>query len=473
MRRLRRTSLALLLGTGLVLPFLVSCGGGGGGSAPLTMRSETKSVGPDGGQVAFPDEAVLTIPPGALAESTDVSLRLASRPFARSPAAKNYASGIEVELTRPVASTAEFVVTLRAPDTGGELGWTTALSAGNDLTFPAQRPRRVSATEVAIRLKGSDLHEVPVDGGGSVWRLRISPAVALSGPTPQAIARLYKSGSPDGVFRLGSDALTPVGPSESLAGKHVAIVLHGLNNQAKDAADTAYLAQEAAKQAPLGGYSAIWLFEYYDTTVGVAENGKRLADALRAHAIGQARHVDLYGHSMGGLVARWAIEKEGLGASVDRLMTFGTPHQGVPDEVLGRVLWHVLHLNGGIGDLEEHSSFIEALNATPSPYRAKVLYGTFVGKNPLYFGRFGLDVEARYRARGYLGPVDGIVAGYSAAPSNITDFGVSAPSAATILNLNHSDIGGSLKDNQFPFPNQLILPELVRMLKASVEGSIG
>lgn len=38
--------------------------------------------------------------------------------------------------------------------------------------------------------------------------------------------------------------------------------------------------------------------------------------------------IDLITHSMGGLDARWAIEKEGAADCVDDLVTLGTPHQG-------------------------------------------------------------------------------------------------------------------------------------------------
>ncbi|MCE9579089.1 MAG: hypothetical protein K8W52_38560 [Deltaproteobacteria bacterium] len=55
------------------------------------------------------------------------------------------------------------------------------------------------------------------------------------------------------------------------------------------------------------------------------------AEAL-ARAIGDLPHdrVTVFAHSMGGLDARWAIARLGLGARIANLVTIGTPHHGTP-----------------------------------------------------------------------------------------------------------------------------------------------
>jgi len=63
----------------------------------------------------------------------------------------------------------------------------------------------------------------------------------------------------------------------------------------------------------------------YDPFRRVSENGKDLATWLSYFS---GRQVVIIAHSMGGLVARSAIEEHG--ASVLRLITLGTPHQGTP-----------------------------------------------------------------------------------------------------------------------------------------------
>lgn len=47
------------------------------------------------------------------------------------------------------------------------------------------------------------------------------------------------------------------------------------------------------------------------------------------------KKVDIIAHSMGGLDARWYVEKLGGSAFVDDLITLGTPHQGTYVAILG------------------------------------------------------------------------------------------------------------------------------------------
>ena len=59
----------------------------------------------------------------------------------------------------------------------------------------------------------------------------------------------------------------------------------------------------------------------------VPERARKLADYVRG--LGEPR-VNLIAHSMGGLDARWAIAKLGLGDRVASLVTIATPHHGTP-----------------------------------------------------------------------------------------------------------------------------------------------
>ena len=59
----------------------------------------------------------------------------------------------------------------------------------------------------------------------------------------------------------------------------------------------------------------------------VPERAARLAEFVRAVP---AERVNLIAHSMGGLDARWAITKLGLGEKVASLVTVATPHHGTP-----------------------------------------------------------------------------------------------------------------------------------------------
>lgn len=83
----------------------------------------------------------------------------------------------------------------------------------------------------------------------------------------------------------------------------------------------------------------------YDWRLSVRYNGRRLARAVddvvtRWRAQGgpyaEAR-VSFVAHSMGGLVARWAIDREGAATYTRRLITLATPHRGAI-EAVGRLV---------------------------------------------------------------------------------------------------------------------------------------
>jgi pimeloyl-ACP methyl ester carboxylesterase len=447
---------------GTILVFCLGCGGAAGSSVGQSAASDTitKTLDSAGGTLAFPGVVSLRVPPGSIQDKTEVTLKIYSSPFAKSKVCTSFGPGVDLEVSRPLVSNSPTVtLTLEAPFVPGEEGWVAAIGSEPSLSFTHIMPERISDTEVQLRIDSSDLEQVSPSVAGSTPSIRLSFARAISTGSWSA-GKLFRS--PSGNYSLASSELEEVAGSRSLAGKNVAILIHGLNNSAVDMIDTAVLAQNASAATDTGPYDEIWLYDYHDTTAGIAENGRRMAETLMAHHIDQARHVDVYGHSMGGLVARWAIEQEELGAYVDRLFTFGTPHEGVPAQVLGLGFWY-LYIFPGTRDLEDSSSFITTLDKSASPYKDKILYCTFAGdRYDNYFDGFGNRVASKYRFLGWPGAVDGIVAGYSANPSDISRFGVSNSFTFDTLHLNHSDIGGS----------DLVAPELKTMMETTTVGTI-
>lgn len=76
--------------------------------------------------------------------------------------------------------------------------------------------------------------------------------------------------------------------------------------------------------------NAVRIFELTDLGTGdiaaTAQDLARFVDGVRA-ATGADR-VDLVGHSQGGLVARQYVKYLGGAATVDNLISLGTPHYG-------------------------------------------------------------------------------------------------------------------------------------------------
>jgi pimeloyl-ACP methyl ester carboxylesterase len=78
-------------------------------------------------------------------------------------------------------------------------------------------------------------------------------------------------------------------------------------------------------------YDNIMLY-VYPSGYPIAGNGDFLRDYIRQNTSSGFK-TDIIAHSMGGLVARWALERSGgLPGKVDHLITLGTPHLGAPEQ---------------------------------------------------------------------------------------------------------------------------------------------
>jgi hypothetical protein len=79
-------------------------------------------------------------------------------------------------------------------------------------------------------------------------------------------------------------------------------------------------------------YDLILAFDYENINTGIKETAKKLGERLARVGLGPDHGKELHvaAHSMGGLVSRWFIEREGGNHVVQRLVTLGTPHDGSP-----------------------------------------------------------------------------------------------------------------------------------------------
>ncbi|MEM1659372.1 MAG: alpha/beta fold hydrolase [Candidatus Jordarchaeales archaeon] len=71
----------------------------------------------------------------------------------------------------------------------------------------------------------------------------------------------------------------------------------------------------------------------YDGVITGSKGVAQLAEDVKAlieAKLGPSQPFDIVAHSMGGLVARWLVEKLGMSWRVDDLITLGTPHHGAP-----------------------------------------------------------------------------------------------------------------------------------------------
>jgi hypothetical protein len=189
---------------------------------------------------------------------------------------------------------------------------------------------------------------------------------------------------------LGELRYGPVKGNQFKANARVALVVHGFT------AISTPMADWVANHLPRYDlhYDHILAFDYESFNTPISENGRILADALRAAGFGpnDGRTLDVVAVSMGTLVTRALVELWGGDQFVDRCFLAGPPNQGTRlADVKRLVPWiSTLALNGswasvppaalagwvlnraaddavGPGDLRPASQFLSDLNQTTKP----------------------------------------------------------------------------------------------------------
>lgn len=137
------------------------------------------------------------------------------------------------------------------------------------------------------------------------------------GPTP-------KPGKPKAVFVHGyGGGINGMGTSTHRCSE-------GLLRYPEDDTDFGDLA-ETFQEHGYDTYLARWTTNR-DETIKIEDAAECLASQIEGLLAGApSEQVTLVGHSMGGLVSRYYIEALGRSSRVKRLITFGSPHAGIPD----------------------------------------------------------------------------------------------------------------------------------------------
>jgi len=79
-------------------------------------------------------------------------------------------------------------------------------------------------------------------------------------------------------------------------------------------------------------YDLVLAFDYENLNTSIVDNARSLKQRLEAVGLGKGHGKTLHivAHSMGGLVSRWFIEREGGKDIVNHLIMLGTPNNGSP-----------------------------------------------------------------------------------------------------------------------------------------------
>lgn len=110
-------------------------------------------------------------------------------------------------------------------------------------------------------------------------------------------------------------------------------------------------------------FDLVLAFDYENIETDLEETARALKSRLAAVGLGpdHGKKLTVAAHSMGGLVSRWFIEREGGNRVIGRLVTLGTPHAGSPWSVIED--WAMTTLAIGLNGLSQVAWPVRILGA--------------------------------------------------------------------------------------------------------------
>lgn len=179
--------------------------------------------------------------------------------------------------------------------------------------------------------------------------------------------------------------------------KHVVVYIHGIIGDTRGMTASAFAPagpSEDRMQALAHGYDVVLGFDYENLKTPIEQTARDLKQRLERAglAAGHGKTVHLVVHSMGGLVARWFVEREGGNAIVQHLVMLGTPNAGSPwstiedfattaialglnaltavawpAKILGGLARAVEYVDVALDQMKPGSPFLVSLAASPDP----------------------------------------------------------------------------------------------------------
>jgi hypothetical protein len=303
-------------------------------AAPPQNVTVTAQVGPEGATIQAPKAGFsLTFPRGALTRPTVVRLRVAHEQFEELSRPGYVLSPHGIELTldlNAVAADAVLILRLDFPGDYDPLATTMGIAniRGFTLAVPSRRSR---GTQLVGSVDQPSLRALSRHG-----RLRGHTRLRIFTANAEPVAPPILSTS---LSQFVYDPSTGTGsfyhPLADLTNKRVALCVHGIIATLDDLVSLAvYLATYTRPGDSQPYYDVIIGFQY-TSNAPLAQIGGAMADLVGKHASGVAA-LDVYAHSMGTIVSRYAIE---IGGTAPRLgplpggghyVSLGGPQVGVP-----------------------------------------------------------------------------------------------------------------------------------------------
>jgi hypothetical protein len=114
--------------------------------------------------------------------------------------------------------------------------------------------------------------------------------------------------------------------------RRVVLFVHGIIGDTRSMVPAVQLGRLDEGRPLAGLYDLVLTYDYENLGTTIEENGRGLKRRLEEVGLGagHSKSLDVVAHSMGGLVSRWFIEREGGNRVVRRLIMLGTPNGGSP-----------------------------------------------------------------------------------------------------------------------------------------------
>lgn len=359
-----------------VLGGLAGCGSdddpgdpGGGGNDPTD--SEEATFTGDVGVVVEVAETKVEILPGSVSGDWTVTVAIGDQ--------ANHGEAGNVQIAGPIVG-----VDL-VPTSGAKVGNISSLIEGPILTVSIPLDEKEEFTD---KISG-----VMTAGTGQVDENMVAfldpvfiPSTRMVELTVEAVEEGYLwllEHAADGIeFYLASfpsECVTEADPqlhpfdSSALGDRQAMVLVHGLTvfdlcDADPEVLQLRTLAGDMAADEDISGAYKIYEYEY-PVSRALAESGQDLATILQA-TFDPSTEIAIVAYSMGGLVARSAMEVHGVGEQVTQLITIGTPHQGTfladSQDALSRLNFRFSGIPrywASREDLMIGSTFITSLNA--------------------------------------------------------------------------------------------------------------
>lgn len=275
------------------------------------------------------------------------------------------------------------------------------------------------------------------------------------------------------------------GAIPSLAGKRVALVVHGITSSLEKSREAGEFLATFRKGGVLY-YDHVIGFDY-SSNARISELGAKMA-AMTYPYVSSAAQLDIFAHSMGNLVARYAMTTQNAEKVPNRLsmvkhyVALGGPHEGVPLVTLSGFKFFdmvayilgvetincVYDLLTYVDQLEPYTTFLRDLNdfsknAGVGPeYKTLRVYSMsgqtysnyymsgIVPAGKIFNYMYKNSVENSGKPLVY--KIDGIVADYSAGSTTqknlekLSEYYKNTPGAAVVFSeLNHGELFNSMK----------------------------